>query len=171
MLCTLIGLFFYEIHKHSCWSQHISVLTTCTLMFGQVCIIEPSFFNVTSGMHRRPIEGQHLVTQFSIYLCTGGFVINGFCMSYFVSNSLAKILHQSSPNCTPIFICAEDRSNYIFEFLSRVTWDSQLEVKDQNCSRPKFLTQNPAWPKLLFECPLVLQFLLNFGIITPNCTI
>ena len=30
-------------------------------MFRQVCIIEPSFFNTTSGIHRRPLEGRHLV--------------------------------------------------------------------------------------------------------------
>ena len=42
-------------------SQHISVLTTCTFMFRQVCIIEPSFFNAASGMHRHSIEGRHLV--------------------------------------------------------------------------------------------------------------
>ena len=49
-----------------CWrnhprSQHISVLTTCTFMFRQLGTIEPSFFKTTSGMHRRPFEGQHLV--------------------------------------------------------------------------------------------------------------
>ena len=32
-------------------------------MFRQVCIIEPSFFNTTSGMHRRPFEGRHLVIK------------------------------------------------------------------------------------------------------------
>ena len=52
---------YHAIHKHSSGSQHISVLTTCTLMFRQVCTIEPSFFNTTSGMHRRPFEGRHLV--------------------------------------------------------------------------------------------------------------
>ena len=61
ILCTLVGLFFYAISKHSSRSQHISVLTTCTFMFRQFCTIEPSFFNATSGMHRRPIEGRHLV--------------------------------------------------------------------------------------------------------------
>ena len=39
----------------------ISVLTPCTFMFRQVCIIEPSFSNATWGMHRRPIKGWHLV--------------------------------------------------------------------------------------------------------------
>ena len=42
-------------------SQHISVLTICTFIFRQVCIIEPSFFKTTSGLHRRPFEGRHLV--------------------------------------------------------------------------------------------------------------
>ena len=40
----------------------ISVLTTCTFIFRHVCIIEPWFFNMTTGMHRRPIEGRHLVS-------------------------------------------------------------------------------------------------------------
>ena len=33
---------YHTIHEHSCRSQHISALTTCTLnfMFRQVCIIE-----------------------------------------------------------------------------------------------------------------------------------
>ena len=39
----------------------ISVLTTCTFMFQQVCTIEPSFFNTTSGIYHRPFEGRHLV--------------------------------------------------------------------------------------------------------------
>ena len=30
-------------------------------MFWQVCTIEPSFFKMTSGMHRCPFEGRHLV--------------------------------------------------------------------------------------------------------------
>ena len=51
----------YAIHKHSSRSQHISVLTTCTFLFRQVCTIEPSFFKAASGMHPRPFEGRHLV--------------------------------------------------------------------------------------------------------------
>ena len=51
----------YAIHKHSCCFQHIYVLTTCTFIFRQVCTIELSFFKTTSGMHRRHIEGRHLV--------------------------------------------------------------------------------------------------------------
>ena len=62
MLWTSIGLLSYAIHRQSCRSEHIiSVLTTCTFMFPQVCIIEHSFFIATSGMYRRPIEGRHLV--------------------------------------------------------------------------------------------------------------
>ena len=64
ILCTLMSLLSYAIHKHSSRSQHIvSVFTACTFMFRQVCIIEPSFFNSTSGMQRRPIEGGHLVLE------------------------------------------------------------------------------------------------------------
>ena len=65
----VIGLLFHAIHKHSSRSQHISVLTTCTFMFQQVCIIEPSFWNFrqASGMHRRFFEGQHLVRWFSSF--------------------------------------------------------------------------------------------------------
>ena len=44
--------------------NNISVLTTCTFMFRQVCIIELSFFKRTSGMHRRSFEGRHLVLYF-----------------------------------------------------------------------------------------------------------
>ena len=46
-------------------STYISVLTTCTFMFRQVCTIEPSFFNMTSGMHYRPFEGRHLVPYYA----------------------------------------------------------------------------------------------------------
>ena len=53
---------YHSVHEHSSRFQHISVLTTCTFMFRRVCIIEPSFFNTTSGMHRRPFEGRHLVS-------------------------------------------------------------------------------------------------------------
>ena len=56
-----MGLLSHAIQKHSCGSQHISVLTTCTLMFGQVFTIELLFFNTTSGMHRRPFVGGRLV--------------------------------------------------------------------------------------------------------------
>ena len=41
--------------------KHISVLTTCTFMFQQVCTIESSFFKKTSDMHHYPFEGQHPV--------------------------------------------------------------------------------------------------------------
>ena len=54
----------YAIHKHSCRSQHISVLTTCKFMIRKVCTIEPSFFNATSGMHHRPLEGRNLVKNY-----------------------------------------------------------------------------------------------------------
>ena len=40
-----MGLLCNAIHKHSCRSQHISVLTTSTFMLRQVCTIEPSFFS------------------------------------------------------------------------------------------------------------------------------
>ena len=39
----------------------ISVLTTCTFLFRQVCIIEPSFFNATSEMPRRPFDSRNPV--------------------------------------------------------------------------------------------------------------
>ena len=48
---------YHSIHKHSSRSQHISV---CTLMFRQVCTIEPLFLKTSSGMHHRPFEGRHL---------------------------------------------------------------------------------------------------------------
>ena len=63
MLCILISLFSYAIHKYSSRSQHISVLTICTFIFWQFCTIEPSFFNATSGKHRLPIEGRHIVLR------------------------------------------------------------------------------------------------------------
>ena len=52
---------YHAIYKHSSNFQHISVLTTYTFMFLQVCIIEHLFLNTTSGMHRRPFKGRHLV--------------------------------------------------------------------------------------------------------------
>ena len=58
-----MGLLSYAIHKHSCGTQHISVLTTCTLMLRQVCTIESSFFKMTSGMHRRAFDSGHLVNS------------------------------------------------------------------------------------------------------------
>ena len=53
-------------------------------MFRQVCIIEPSFFNATSKMHRRPIDGQHLVLYVILVL---RFVIqiNDPYMTYLIS--------------------------------------------------------------------------------------
>ena len=33
-------------------------------MLRQVCTIEHSFFNTTSGMHHHPIEGRHLVLNY-----------------------------------------------------------------------------------------------------------
>ena len=54
-------------------SQHASVhvvnmyvLTTCTFIFQQVCTIEPSFLNTTSGMHCRHFEGRHLVLPLNV---------------------------------------------------------------------------------------------------------
>ena len=41
-----------QLHAHIC--------------FRQVRIIVPSFFNATSGMNRRPIEGRHLVSIFEL---------------------------------------------------------------------------------------------------------
>ena len=39
---------YHIIHKHSCWSQHIFVLTsTCPFMLWRICTIEPSFFKTT----------------------------------------------------------------------------------------------------------------------------
>ena len=75
---TVIGLLSHDVHKHSSRSQHISVLTTCTLMLRQVCIIEPSFFNTPSGLHRRFFEGRYLVlfnrsnTKSILFLCSTG---------------------------------------------------------------------------------------------------
>ena len=63
ILCTLIGLLSYAIHQHSSRSQHISVFTTCIFMSRQVCVIEPSFFNSTSGIHRHLYEDRHLVAK------------------------------------------------------------------------------------------------------------
>ena len=57
---------YHSIHKHSSGSQHVSLLTTCTFVFRQVCTIEPSLFDATSGMHRRPFEGRHLVTWWRV---------------------------------------------------------------------------------------------------------
>ena len=50
-----------SINIHVCLNIYLCVLTSCTIIFQQVCTIEPSFFNMPSGMYRRPIEGQHLV--------------------------------------------------------------------------------------------------------------
>ena len=85
MQCILIDLLSYVIHKHSSRSQHVAVLNTCPYMFRQVYIIESSFFNTTSGMHRRPIEGKHLVeivSKYSInyYACSTLYV---FLESYY----------------------------------------------------------------------------------------
>ena len=37
-------------------------------VFRQVCTIEPSFFETTSGMHRRPFECRHLVLMCSFFM-------------------------------------------------------------------------------------------------------
>ena len=36
-------------------------------MYRQVCTIEPSFYKTTSGMHRRLLEGRHVVTTVQIF--------------------------------------------------------------------------------------------------------
>ena len=43
-------------------STHICV-NYMHIIFLQVCIIGPSFFTATSGMHRRLFEGRHLVLE------------------------------------------------------------------------------------------------------------
>ena len=63
-LTVQIDWCYHAINKQSSRFQHLSVLTTCTFMFRQVCIIEPSFFKTTSGMYRRPFKGQHLVMTY-----------------------------------------------------------------------------------------------------------
>ena len=70
-------LVLHAFYKHSNKSQHISVLTTCTFMFRQVCIIEPSYFMTTSGMHSRPFEGRHLIKKIPL-ACPYG-ALNGSC--------------------------------------------------------------------------------------------
>ena len=59
---TLIGLLSHVIFKHSCRSQHISVLINYLhiFMFRQVFTIEPSSFKTISRMHRRPFKCRHL---------------------------------------------------------------------------------------------------------------
>ena len=63
---------------------NIYLLTTCTLMFQQVCIIEASFFKMTyaSGMHRPPFEGRHLVIYKIVFFC--------FDIIYFIVNIRAS---------------------------------------------------------------------------------
>ena len=70
MLCTLIGLLSHAIHEHSSRSPHtyICVNYIHIFMLRQVCAIEPSFFNATSGMHRRPFKGRHLVLLIALAL-------------------------------------------------------------------------------------------------------
>ena len=55
-------------YKHSCWSQHISVLTTCTYIVRQVWTFI-LFFKTASAMHSRFFEGRHLVS-YSHFLFT-----------------------------------------------------------------------------------------------------
>ena len=68
ILCTLIGLLSHAIHKHSCRSQLISALTTCTLMFRQVCTIEPQVKQRRGCIVSRPFEGRQLVVFFKLVL-------------------------------------------------------------------------------------------------------
>ena len=59
--CTLIGLISHAIRKYSCWSQHISVLTTCTFMFfDKFAPLNLQLFKTTSRMHRCSFEGRHI---------------------------------------------------------------------------------------------------------------
>ena len=48
---------YHAVHKHSSRSRHISVLTTCTYMFRQVCTIEPSFFKTDIGDASSSLRG------------------------------------------------------------------------------------------------------------------
>ena len=48
---------YHAILKHSSRSQHISLLTTCTFMFRQVCTTEPSFFKDDIGYASSSLRG------------------------------------------------------------------------------------------------------------------
>ena len=105
MLCTLIDLLSYAIHKHSIRSQSISVLTKCTFMLRQLCIIEPSFFNATSGRPRRPIEGRHIVI-------------------YNILNVKLKILEPTDKNKVCRFVVYIKNEYWVyFVNLIEVNWD------------------------------------------------
>ena len=69
-------------------------------MFPQVCTVESSFLNTTSGMHRRPIEGQHLVEIKFVFFfkdffggCDGGMVFSSHSVPSGVLVSQMEFLH------------------------------------------------------------------------------
>ena len=57
-------------------------------MFQQDCIIKPSLFNATSAMHRRLIEGRHLV--FISLLVQSGH----FYLFYHLHAEINPLLHE-----------------------------------------------------------------------------
>ena len=69
---TLIGLLSYAILSIQ---VGLNIISVSTFMFEEVSIIELSFFNTTSGMHRRPFEGRHLVL---FYIASINFFIFNF---------------------------------------------------------------------------------------------
>ena len=88
------------------WSQHIYVLTTCTFMFRQVCISEPWFFETTSGMHRLPIEGWHLVsTCFNVLRTkTSKNFLHHLFINFFIELCISNYLVFYYPNSSNHFI-------------------------------------------------------------------
>ena len=78
-------------------------------MFRQVCIIEPSFFKTTSGMHRRPFDVRHLVYYYR-----------------FFQTSLKMLTHSSSTMCSK---CPRFFGFLVFTFFLKILHNLSIGFK------------------------------------------
>ena len=103
-------------HKYWSGSQLVSVLTTCTLIFQQVCTVEPSFFTTTRRRvwivaHSRDDIYFHCILFANIYgvlilfCCRSNFVftisLNVVCKQLLLVNPCLSIAEQQPTCCCP----------------------------------------------------------------------
>ena len=81
-------------------------------MYRQVCTIEPSFFNTTSGMHRRPFESRHLASFKCVFHEKCNVTLAGCCM---LSFSHAIIVFQFFPNGNAFATGSDDATCRLFD--------------------------------------------------------
>ena len=94
-------------------------------MCRQVCIIEPSFFKTTSGMHRRPFEGRHLVLFLvtSLHETGRSFKFTPiWCVAHFTRMNAFQCVDSTRPNW---FLCVAVPSPPLNLTVTQV-WDREV---------------------------------------------